>query len=93
MCQCVCCDCWWWNFFGVCCAGWNWSFFLLSCWLCKPIELMNLDPECCHICTWTGYGGNFLCYGNICCAPDAVKQFSQLKSGGGNTVVVVQQPY
>jgi hypothetical protein len=96
MCQCVICDCWWCNLCGACCAGWHWSFFVISCWVCKPLELVGFDPECCHCCTWTGYGGNFFCYGSLCCAPEAVKMYSrtlngEMVGGGGNVVIINQQ--
>lgn len=89
MCQCLVCDCWWCNWCGVCCAGWHYAFFCLACWLCKPIEMQNFDPDCCKCLAWTGYGGNFFCYGNVCCAPESVKMFSRFMNGGGTNVVVV----
>lgn len=93
MCQCVLCDCFWWNFCGVCCAGLTHNWFCIGYWCCKPHELASMDPDCCKICVCTGWGGNCFCYGELCCAPDAVKNYSKIKNGhmlgGGNVVVVV----
>lgn len=68
MCQCVLCDCLWWNCYGVCCAGLHQAYCCVSCWLCKP-EMTN--QECCDF-GWVGYGGNFFCEGMVLCAPDYV---------------------
>lgn len=76
MCQCVCCNCWWINFCGVC-AGLHSAYLVCSCWLCKPLQLMSYDPECCHFCQCDGLGSNFFCYGGVCCAPPSVKTWSQ----------------
>lgn len=87
MCQCVLCDCWWCNFFGVCCAGWHAAYCCASCWLCKPIEMSN--PACCTLCNCTGWGHNCFCYGGLWCAPEFVKEYSRfLKGDGGNVIVV-----
>lgn len=77
MCQCVICDCCWWNLCGHCCAGYHIALCFASCWLCKPLGLLQSDPSCCHCCTWTGYGGNCFCYGVVWCAPDALKRWSR----------------
>ena len=69
MCQCVLCDCLWWNCYGVCCAGLHQAYCCVSCWLCKPEEMTN--QECCDF-GWVGYGGNFFCEGMVLCAPDYV---------------------
>jgi hypothetical protein len=89
MCQCLCCDCWWINYCGIVCAGWHYAICICSYWLCKPDDLANIDPNCCHICDCDGYGGNQCCCGSICCAPDTVKTWSKMRSGGGTTQVVV----
>lgn len=89
MCQCLLCDCWWCNCCGICCAGWHAAFCCLSCWLCKPIEMIN--PDCCNVCMCTGYGGNFLCYGNVMCAPDYVKDYSRFRTSSPPNVIVVNQ--
>jgi hypothetical protein len=82
MCQCICCDCCWINCFGVICGGLHMAYCLCSCWLCKPDGLKAIDPECCHVCAWDGWGGNECCTGAICCSPAWVKQWSaQLKGG------------
>jgi len=47
--------------------------------MCKDDELRKLEPECCNF-GWSGYGGNFFCCGVICCAPDAVRNWSKAKS-------------
>ncbi len=58
---------------------------------------MRFDPECCHILAFDGWGGNCFCYGSVCCASQAVKDWSrEVSSGGmqqGPTVVVVNSPY
>ena len=96
MCQCLICDCWWCNAFGICCAGIHEAWCCIcSCWICKPSEMLPLDPTCCHCCVWTGYGGNFCCWGGVCCAPEKVKEYSRIMSGiggaGGNVIVVQNQ--
>lgn len=95
MCQFLCCDCWWFNCCGVPCGGLHDAICICSYWLCKPPGLQAIDPECCHICAFDGWGGNCFCWGNVCCASDAVKQWSRLVSSGGagNTVVVVNTTY
>ena len=57
-----------------------------------------MDPGCCHCCDgWTGYGGNFFCYGGVCCAPHYVASYSRTVSQVGfqnaqQKVIIVQQP-
>ena len=89
MCQCVVCDCCWWNCFGACCVGWHMAFCCASCWICKPIEMSN--PSCCSICNCTGCGEIFFCVGHIWCAPDYVKDYSRFRNGDGGNVIVVNQ--
>lgn len=96
MCQFLCCNCWWFNFCGVCCAGFHNAYCVCSYWLCKPVELTNIDPECCHICAFDGFGGNGCCWGNICCAPESVKEWSRVMSAGGSggqQVVIINNNY
>lgn len=85
MCQCLCCDCWWHNCFGVACAGIHGAYLICSYWLCKPEGLAVKDPECCHWCACDGCGSNCFCMGNICCAPQPVRQWSQDVSAGRTT--------
>ncbi len=73
MCQCLCCDCWWFNACGILCAGWHYGICVCSYWLCKPDDLLRLDPHCCHVCDFDGCGTNHCCLGSIICAPFAVK--------------------
>lgn len=87
MCQCIICDCCWWNFCGDCCAGWAKNCCFFGCWSCKPPEMSN--PACCSCCTCTGWGANFFCYGVIYCVPDYVKEYSRLKSGTTDVNVIV----
>lgn len=89
MCQLLVCDCWWLNCCGIPCGGFNNSACVCSYWLCKPVDLMAIDPECCHICAFDGWGGNSCCWGGICCAPESVKQWSRMLHTGGQDVVVV----
>lgn len=96
MCQFLCCDCWWFNCFGVPCGGYHNAYCLCSYWLCKPIELINIDPECCHVLACDGWGYNCFCWGNICCAPESVKEWSRvITSGGqgGQQVVIINNNY
>ena len=96
MCQFLCCDCWWFNCCGVLCGGWHDAYCVCSFWLFKPAELSNIDPDCCHICAFDGLGGNFCCWGNVCCAPESVKQWSRSVSGGGagnQQVIIVNNNY
>lgn len=98
MCQCMLCDCCWWNCFGVCCAGLSQNWICIGYWCCKPQELAALDPDCCKCFSCAGWGGNCFCYGEICCVPEAVKNYSKIKNGhmmgAGNVVVVVNNdPY
>ena len=81
MCQCVICDCWWVNLCGIICAGWHWAYCCCSFWLCHPEEMMNIDPDCCKVCTWTGCGQVICCWGGVCFAPDSVKTYSRVKNG------------
>jgi hypothetical protein len=30
-------------------------------------------------------GQNFFCWGNVCCAPETVKAWSKMRSGGGDS--------
>jgi hypothetical protein len=85
MCQCICCDCWWCNYCGILCGGWHNAFCLCSIWCCKPLDLMNIDPHCIHLCKCDGWGQNFFCWGNVCCAPETVKAWSKMRSGGGDS--------
>jgi hypothetical protein len=93
MCQFLCFDCWWCNFCGIVCGGVHNAICVCSYWLCKPEELAAIDPECCHIMACDGWGGNCFFFGDICCAPDSVKEWSRLKSGGGGVDVVVVNNY
>ena len=82
MCQCIICDCIWWNYCGVCCGGIHEASFCWSYWCCKPDDLRLIDPACCHICDCDGFGYNCLYYGVICCAPKAVIEWSGLRTAG-----------
>ena len=77
MCQFIVCDCLWCNWCGTL-AGIHNAACIYSYWLCKPADLASIDPDCCHICELDGWGGNFCCWGNICCAPMSVKQWSKI---------------
>jgi len=82
MCQCLPCDCCWWNFCGtcggcaelMCCLGW---------WCCQPDELKRALARdvCCLCCESSGYGGNCCCYGVVCCAPQWLQTYSKTLSG------------
>jgi len=84
MCQFLCCDCWWCNWFGVCCGGVHQAYCLCSFWLCKPHDLKGIDPDCCHICAFDGFGGNFCCLGDVCCASNSVRTWSHMRSSKGS---------
>lgn len=85
MCQCVLCDCLWLNMCGVCCAGLHLALGCMACWMCKPIEMAN--QENCEIGTYTGCGKNVFCQGMLCCAPEYVKQYSQLMNSSAKNAV------
>ena len=44
MCQCLICDCWWYNYCGVCCGGCHEANLIYSWWCCKPEDLRMIDP-------------------------------------------------
>ena len=87
----MCCDCWWINLCGVVCGGWHSALLCVSCWACKPGELQAYSPNCCECCTWTGIGGNFFCYGGVCCAPEALAMFSRGRRPGGQNVIIINR--
>ena len=89
MCQCLVCDCWWVNMCGVPCAGLHNAICICSYWLCRPADLQLMDPVCCKICGCDGWGGNCCCWGGVCCAAEVVKQWSRMRSSGGQREVVV----
>lgn len=88
MCQFLCCDCWWFNCLGVICGGFHNAYCLCSFWLCKPEDLVALDPDCCHVMACDGWGYNCCFWGNICCAPQTIKDWSRVVSGGSDVVVI-----
>ena len=56
--------------------------------------MLPFDPECCACCRWTGWGGNFCCYGCLYCAPESVKNYSRVLNGemvGGGDVIIINQ--
>lgn len=96
MCQFLCCGCWWFNCVGVPCGGCHNAYCLCSYWICKPVDLTNIDPDCCHVCAFDGWGYNCLFWGNIFCAPDAVKEWSRIRTSGGDggqQVVIINNNY
>lgn len=76
MCQCVCCDCWWMNCFGVCCGGLSDQLCCIGYWCCAPDTLPPENQKCCYCCEKIGCGGNCFCTGSVCCAPDWIKKWS-----------------
>lgn len=86
MCQCMVCGCMWINYCGVCCGGVHEANLIYSYWCCKPIDLLQIDPQCCHICACDGLGYNCLWEGCICCAPQTVVEWSALRSAGGTSL-------
>lgn len=96
MCQFLCCDCWWFNCCGILCAGVHTAICICSCWICRPEDLEVIDPGCCKMCLCDGWGGNSCCWGSVCCASGAVREWSRMRSSGGSggdVVVVVQSGY
>jgi len=92
MCQCVVCNCWWFNLCGVC-AGYHEAHICFSCWFCKTQELYAFDPFTCHCCQFVGCGNNCFCWGNVMCAPFYIKNWSDYIAGRRtNNVVVVAPP-
>lgn len=99
MCQCMVCNCWWINYCGVMCGGLHEGNLICSYWLCKPLDLRQFDPLCCHICECDGCGGNSCCTGSICCAPKYIAEWSALRAGGfsaatlnSNRTIVITNP-
>ena len=68
MCFCVVGNCCWWNCCGMC-AGCNYAYLCFGCWCCKPDDFAIDHNECCVCCQRTGFGGNLICFGYLCCAP------------------------
>lgn len=66
MCQCVLCDCIWWNYCGACagCANLNCCY---GWWCCQQDELKRSigADTCCWCCQFVGLGSNFLCNGCV----------------------------
>jgi hypothetical protein len=91
MCQCLCCDCWWFNYCGVC-AGCHHAYLLCSFWCCKHPTLAVIDPFMCHCCECVGLGHNTFCMGSVMCAPQAVVTWSKLVSSGQNIVIQAPPP-
>lgn len=77
MCQCIIADCWWCNACGVPCGGISQELIYCGCWICKQPTLEAIKPDCCICGECVGWGGNTLCWGGICCAPDWVKNYSK----------------
>ena len=80
MCQCLLCDCWWCNFCGVPCGGVGINYLCFSLWCCKADDYLKIDPTACHCCEFVGIGGNCFCFGDVCCAPEYLKQWSKLRA-------------
>lgn len=76
MCQCLLCDCCWWNICGanagfaylLCCAGF---------WCCQPAELESQKKFCCLMCESSGLGSSFFCLGSAFCAPQWLQNYSK----------------
>jgi hypothetical protein len=78
MCQCILCDCIWWNYCGACagcatlecCFGW---------WCCQQDELKRSigADTCCWCCQFVGLGSNCLCSGFVCCAQPWLLNYSK----------------
>lgn len=73
--MCVMCSCLWVNFMGDCCSGIDISLGCCNCWMCKPLGLLTLNPNCCEICSWTGIGYNCCCCGIIGCIREDLRQY------------------
>lgn len=76
MCQCLPCDCCWWNCFGAC-AGFAELLCCAGFWCCQPDELRQQKEFCCLCCEGTGYGGNFFCSGMVLCAQPWLQAYSK----------------
>ena len=83
MCQCLCCNCWWWNYCGVC-AGYAQLNCCWGYWCCKPEEMNRHNSACCYCCEQSGLGQHFFCYGSVCCAPSWLVNYSNQANGLGN---------
>ena len=80
MCQCLPCECWWCNFFGVC-GGYAQLVCCIGYWCCKPEEMLRHSLACCYCCESSGYGYNCFCYGSVCCAPNWLQKYSKVANG------------
>ena len=98
MCQCLCCNCWWWNYCGVC-AGYAQLHCCWGYWCCKPEEMNRHNSACCYCCENSGMGQHFFCYGSVCCAPQWLVNYSnqangkgmpQGGGGGGQNITIIQ---
>ncbi len=78
MCQCLPCDCCWWNVCGAC-AGCAELYCCLGWWCCQPDELKRelKKDVCCFCCESSGLGSNFFCCGMVCCAQPWLQGYSK----------------
>lgn len=87
MCQCIMCDCWWYNCYGVR-AGWYHAHFCWSFWLCMPKEMRAIDPEECKVGCCLGMGYNHCWHGSVCCITDSLRTYSEAMNGSVEVVTV-----
>lgn len=97
MCQCLPCNCWWCNIFGVC-GGYSHLLLICGYWCCKPEEMLVHNLACCYCCESAGYGSNCFCYGCVLCAPTWLQNYSKVANGKspqqfGVQPLVVQHHY
>lgn len=90
MCQCLCCNCWWWNYCGVC-AGYAQLNCCWGYWCCKPEEMNRHNSACCYCCEQSGLGTHWFCYGSVCCAPAWLVNYSNQANGQGQYAPGMQQ--
>lgn len=79
MCQCVCCNCWWYNCLGSMMSGCAVGYICCGCWVCKKQDMATRDVTRCYCGDLIGCGGNICCVGSLMCAPDWLKHWSTEK--------------
>jgi len=43
--------------------------------------MLRQSSACCYCCESSGYGGNFFCYGGVCCSPTWLQTYSKVANG------------
>lgn len=43
--------------------------------------MLRQSSACCYCCESSGYGGNFFCYGGVCCSPTWLQTYAKIATG------------